>query len=178
MFLFLKNQFTQFFFGYTNPCIKNSYIQTISQYFLTRIYRWNCFLLPVIFLTFLACSFFFLFYWILILFTFHRFFPFLGLPFVNPYLPLSLPLWGCFPTHLLTHLPTHLCLPALAFPTRGHRAPSGLRASALIDVQQGHLLPHMLLEPWVPPKGTLWLVVQSPRVPEDLKDRCYVIRIF
>jgi hypothetical protein len=47
--------------------------------------------------------------------------------------------------------PTHSRLPTLAFPTLGHRTPSDPRASPPTDVQQGHPLPHMWSEPWVPP---------------------------
>jgi hypothetical protein len=40
--------------------------------------------------------------------------------------------------------------PPWHFPTVGHRKPSGPRASPCTDVQPGHPLPHMWLEPWVP----------------------------
>jgi hypothetical protein len=44
---------------------------------------------------------------------------------------------------------THSCFPVLAFPYTG--ALTRPRASSPIDVQQGHPLLHMQLEPWVPP---------------------------
>ena len=51
-------------------------------------------------------------------------------------------------------LPNHPSTPA--FPlwhstTLGHQNPSGLRAAPPTDIQQGHPLPHMQPEPWVPP---------------------------
>ena len=46
--------------------------------------------------------------------------------------------------------PTHSCLPAMPFLYTGALSTSGPRASPT-DVQQGHPLLHMLLEPWVPP---------------------------
>jgi hypothetical protein len=60
--------------------------------------------------------------------------------------PLPLPLWGCSST----------CPPTPASwpwhsPRPGHPAFTEPRASPIIDVQQGHLLLIMHLEPWVPP---------------------------
>ena len=51
---------------------------------------------------------------------------------------------------LPTHPPTPASLPWHS-PTLGHRTPSGPRNSPPADVQQGHPLPHMQPEPWVPP---------------------------
>ena len=59
-------------------------------------------------------------------------------------LPLSL--WGYY----LTHPPTPVLLPWHS-PTLGHRTTSGPRVTHPTDVQQGHPLPHMRPEPWVPP---------------------------
>ena len=55
-----------------------------------------------------------------------------------------------YPLPLLTNplTPTSLSWYSL---TLGHRAFIGSKASLPIDVQQGHLLLHMRLEPWVPP---------------------------
>jgi hypothetical protein len=71
--------------------------------------------------------------------------------FPHPH-PRKLPISSPLP--LLTNplTPTFL---SWHFPTLGHQAFTGPRASSSIDVQQGHPLLHMQLEPWVPP----WLVV-------------------
>jgi hypothetical protein len=80
------------------------------------------------------------------LFTFQMFPSFQVSPSETPY-PTPLP-----PASLrvLTH-PTTPVFPPWHSPTLGHRTPSGPRASPLIDIQQGHPLPHIQLEPWVPP---------------------------
>jgi hypothetical protein len=67
----------------------------------------------------------------------------------KPPIQFSLPLllFGCFPTPYHPFLPPH---PGHS-PTLEHQAFLGPRASLLIDVQQGHPLLHMWLEPWVPP---------------------------
>jgi hypothetical protein len=52
---------------------------------------------------------------------------------------------------VFTHPPTHSTSPPWHSPILGHRAFSGPRASPPIDDRQGHLLLHLLLEPWVPP---------------------------
>jgi hypothetical protein len=80
-------------------------------------------------------------------FTFQMLNPFLVF-FPEPSIPSSLPLllWGCSPTHP----PTPVSLPWHS-PTLGHRTFPGPRASPPIDVQQGHPLLHMCLEPWIPP---------------------------
>jgi hypothetical protein len=49
------------------------------------------------------------------------------------------------------HQPTHSHFLAWHSPTLGHQAFTGPRASSPIDVQQGHPLLHMQLEPCVPP---------------------------
>jgi hypothetical protein len=64
----------------------------------------------------------------------------------KPPIPFILP--------LLTYPPTHTSLSCHS-PTLGHQTFTGLRASPSIDVQQGHPLLHMQLEPWVPP-CVLW----------------------
>ena len=51
----------------------------------------------------------------------------------NPYPISALP----------AHQPTHFCFPILAYPTLGHQAISGPRASPPTDVQQGHPLLHI-----------------------------------
>jgi hypothetical protein len=76
-----------------------------------------------------------------ILFTFQMLSPSL-VATPNPPVPSLLP--------LLTNPPTPASL-YWHFPTLGHRAFTGPRASHHIDVQQGHPLLHMRLEPWVPP---------------------------
>jgi hypothetical protein len=75
----------------------------------------------------------------------------------EPPIPLTLPLslWGYY----LTHPPTPVLLPWHS-PTLGHRTTSGPRVTHPTDVQQGHPLPHMRPEPWVP-----WLVVQKQGAP-------------
>ena len=55
-----------------------------------------------------------------------------------------------FPFSLLTNPPTPASL-AWHSPVLGHQAFTGPRASPSIDVQQGHPLLHMQLEPWAPP---------------------------
>ena len=67
--------------------------------------------------------------------------PFLISPPKTP-IPSSLP--------LLTNPPTPASLPSHS-PTLGHGAFTGPRASPPINVQQGHPLLHMQLEPWIPP---------------------------
>jgi hypothetical protein len=52
---------------------------------------------------------------------------------------------------VLLHPSSHSCLPALAFPYTGALNPLRPRAVPPTDVQQGHPLKHMQLEPWVPP---------------------------
>ena len=47
--------------------------------------------------------------------------------------------------------PTHSHLPTLRFPYTGEFSLHRPKASSPIDVQQGHPLLHMPLEPWVPP---------------------------
>jgi hypothetical protein len=47
--------------------------------------------------------------------------------------------------------PTNSCFLVLAFPTLRHQVFTGPRVSPPTDVQQGHSLLHMHLEPWVPP---------------------------
>jgi hypothetical protein len=61
-------------------------------------------------------------------------------------IPLPLLLWGCSPTHhpTPTSLPWHS-------PTMGHRAFTGQWDSCRTDIQQGHPLICMQLEPWDPP---------------------------
>ena len=59
----------------------------------------------------------------------------------TPFHSLTLPLWGCVPTHTLT--PTWHSL------TLRHQTPTGSSTAPPIDVQQGHPLPHTLQEPWV-----------------------------
>jgi hypothetical protein len=71
--------------------------------------------------------------------------PFPGLPYITP---LSHPPSPCLyegaPPPIPAFLPWH-------FPTLGHRTTTGPRAVPPIDVQQGHPLPHMWPESWVPP---------------------------
>ena len=95
-----------------------------------------------------CCLVVFFFYWIFSLFTFQMFSPFQGSSSETPYpISPSLSLWGCSSTHS----PTPLFLPWHS-PTLGLWTPSDPRASPPTDVQQGHhLLPHVRLEPWVPP---------------------------
>ena len=66
----------------------------------------------------------------------------------KPHIPssLPLPLGGCSPSHL----PTPVFQPWDSL-TLGHQSPSGPVAAPPSDVQQGHPLPHMQPEPWVPP---------------------------
>ena len=59
---------------------------------------------------------------------------------------LPLPPGGCASTY--PPIPAFLLWHS---PTLGHRTPTGPRAVPSIDVQQGHPLPHVRLEPWVPP---------------------------
>jgi hypothetical protein len=61
--------------------------------------------------------------------------PFPGFPSRNP----------------LFHPPSPCFYEDVLPPTLGHRAFPGPRPSLPIDVQQGHPLLHMKLEPWVPP---------------------------
>jgi hypothetical protein len=63
-------------------------------------------------------------------------------PLWNHPAPSSLP--------LLSNPPTPACW-TWHFPTLGHRAFTGPRASPCIDDLQGHPLLHMQLEPWIPP---------------------------
>ena len=69
--------------------------------------------------------------------------PFPGLPSGNlipfPPFPASM--------SMLTHPPTHSCIPSLTFPYTG--SVPGPRASLPIDVQQDHPLLHMQMEPGV-----------------------------
>ena len=62
--------------------------------------------------------------------------------------PLKTP--SPIPPPLFTNPPTSASLPRHS-PTLGHRTFTGPRASPPNDVQQGHLLLHMQLEPQVPP---------------------------
>jgi hypothetical protein len=87
-----------------------------------------------------------------ILFFYWKFFiyisnviPFPGFPPENPLYHLSSPFF------YVPKPPTHSCLLALHSPTRGHQAFTEQRASPPIDVQQGHTLLHIQLEPCVPP---------------------------
>jgi hypothetical protein len=92
---------------------------------------------------------------------------------------LSLLLWGYSPTHP----PTYVSSPC-HYSTLGYRAFTGPRASPPFDVQQGHPLLHMQLDPCVPPcvlfvwwfsPWELWIiwlvdivlpmVMQTPTVP-------------
>jgi hypothetical protein len=70
------------------------------------------------------------------------------IPFSHFPLKIALSHPSSFP--LLTNplIPTSL---SWHYPTLGHRAFTGQRASPLTDVQQGHPLLNMWLEPWVPP---------------------------
>jgi len=52
---------------------------------------------------------------------------------------------------VLPHLPPTPTSPLLHSPTLGHQAFPGPRVYSFTDVQQGHPLLHMWLEPWVPP---------------------------
>jgi hypothetical protein len=54
------------------------------------------------------------------------------------------------PMRVLYHPPTPVFLPWHS-PTLGHRTFTGPKAFPPTDVQQGHSLPHMQPEPWVPP---------------------------
>ena len=69
---------------------------------------------------------------------------------LSPFLvsPLKIP-YPLLPLH--AYQPTHSQFPIQVFPYTGYPAFSGPRASPFIDVQQGHPLLHMQLEPWVPP---------------------------
>jgi hypothetical protein len=97
---------------------------------------------------FISLGFFLMFFFICIfsLFTFQMFSPFQVSPSETPNPIHPPPAFVMALPHPLTH--THL--PALASPTMGHQAPSGSRTSPPTDVQQGHSLPHMQPEPWVP----------------------------
>jgi hypothetical protein len=53
--------------------------------------------------------------------------------------------------HPPTHRPTHFCLPALGFPYTVAWNLLSPRAVSPTDVQQAHPLPHIWLEPWIPP---------------------------
>jgi hypothetical protein len=72
--------------------------------------------------------------------------PFPSFPSENPLSPLHLPA----SMRIVTHPPTSASLPWYS-PTLGHQAFTGPRDSPPIDDQQGYLLLHMWLEPWVPP---------------------------
>ena len=61
--------------------------------------------------------------------------------------PLPLLLWRCSPSHPPTPNSPHWHSPTL-----GHPAFTGPRAFLLIDVRKCHILLHMRLEPWVPPR--------------------------
>jgi hypothetical protein len=69
-------------------------------------------------------------------------------PLQNPSIPSPLLLYSI--PLLLTNPPTPASL-SWHSPTLGHQAFSGPRASPPIDVQKGHSLLHMQLEPWFPP---------------------------
>jgi hypothetical protein len=75
---------------------------------------------------------------------------------VSPF--LVFPLKPHCPTHflLLSNPPTHDSL-SWHSPILGHQAFSGSKASPPINVQQGHPLLHMEVEPWVPKCG--WSLV-------------------
>jgi hypothetical protein len=69
----------------------------------------------------------------------------IGRPYpISP--PLPLLLLGCSPTN-----PTTLTSSPCHSPTLGHQAFTGQRISPCIDVQQGHPLLHLWLEPRIPP---------------------------
>jgi hypothetical protein len=105
------------------------------------------------------------FNWTFSLFTFQMFSSFQvspsQVPYPIPHSPASM--------RVLLHPPTHPPTPAFPpwhSPTLGHQTLSGLRVTPPTDVQQGHLLPHIWPEPWVPPcVYSLWLVVQSLGAP-------------
>ena len=81
---------------------------------------------------------------------FKKIFPLLTFQMLSPFF-LSYTKATCpIPLRLLNNLPT---TPSISWhsPTLGHRDFTGPRDSSLTDVQEGHLLLHMLLEPWVPP---------------------------
>ena len=94
--------------------------------------------------------FFFLISFLIVCFTYLHFkcYPLSRSPLRKPHIPSSLPLilWGCSPTRPTTpaFLPWH-------YPTLGHGAFPGPRASLPTDVWQGHPLLHMWLEPWISP---------------------------
>ena len=73
---------------------------------------------------------------------------------LSPFLvsPLNFPIPSSLP--LLTNPPT-LASWSWHSPTLGHQAFKGPRTSPLINVQLGHTLLHMQLEPWVPPCAVL-----------------------
>ena len=73
--------------------------------------------------------------------------PFSGLPLETSY-PIPCPPASM---RLLSHPPTHYCLSALAFPYTGASKFLSPRVSPPTDIQQGHPLPHMCPEPWIPP---------------------------
>jgi hypothetical protein len=83
-----------------------------------------------------------------IFFIYISFFPFFRSSPERPPIPslLPLPLWGCSPVHP----PSPVFWPWYS-PKLGHQTHSGPSASPPTDVQQGHPLPHMGPEPWVPP---------------------------
>jgi hypothetical protein len=87
------------------------------------------------------------FNWIFSLFTFQMSSSFQVFPLETTYfIPPSLPVWGCSPTHLPTPVfpPWHSSI-------LGHRTPSVPRTSPFRTVHRGHPLPHMWPEPWVSP---------------------------
>jgi hypothetical protein len=105
----------------------------------------------IFFFLMICDSFFFplfliLFNWISYLFTFQMLCSFLVSPPENLYPILPSPASMKVLTHPLTHpsRPWHST-------TLGHQALPGQRASPPTDVQQGHPLLHVRLEPWVPP---------------------------
>jgi hypothetical protein len=68
-----------------------------------------------------------------------------------PKIPIPAPssaLYDCAPPPTHQHIPIFL---PWHFPTLGNLTPSGSRASPPTNVHQGHPLPDMLPEPWVPP---------------------------
>jgi hypothetical protein len=67
--------------------------------------------------------------------------PFPSFPSENPLQSPPLP----------AHQPTHICFPILAVPYTGALSLHRTKGHSSHDVQQGHLLRHMQLEPWVPP---------------------------
>ena len=98
---------------------------------------------PSFFFFFLLVLFFSFFFYIFIYISTVN--TFQGLPSGTPYpIPTPLPLHNP-PTY--SHLPA---FPHWHSPTLGNQTPSDPRATHTTDVQQGHPLPHMWPEPWVP----------------------------